>query len=56
MTEGIGKTGVVGVLKNGEGPTVWYRADMDANAVREAIDLPYAAKINNANLMVAKSM
>ncbi|MGL6148143.1 MAG: hypothetical protein ACRC1V_06710, partial [Plesiomonas sp.] len=44
VTEGIGKTGVVGVLKNGEGPTVWYRADMDANAVREAIDLPYAAK------------
>lgn len=44
VTEGIGKTGVVGVLKNGEGPTVWYRADMDANAVREAIDLPYTAK------------
>ncbi|WP_435135282.1 amidohydrolase [Plesiomonas shigelloides] len=44
VTEGIGKTGVVGVLKNGEGPTVWYRADMDANAVREAVDLPYAAK------------
>ncbi|HAD42659.1 amidohydrolase [Plesiomonas shigelloides] len=44
VTEGIGKTGVVGVLKNGEGPTVWYRADMDANTVREAVDLPYAAK------------
>ncbi|MGL5007886.1 MAG: amidohydrolase [Plesiomonas sp.] len=43
VTEGIGKTGVVGVLKNGSGPTVWYRADMDANAVREETGLPYAA-------------
>jgi amidohydrolase len=44
VTEGIGKTGVVGVLKNGAGPTVWFRADMDSNAVREATGLPYAAK------------
>ncbi|MCX7207942.1 MAG: amidohydrolase [Proteobacteria bacterium] len=44
VTEGIGKTGVVGVLKNGEGPTVWFRADMDSNAVRETTGLPYAAK------------
>jgi amidohydrolase len=44
VTEGIGKTGVVGVLNNGAGPTVWFRADMDANAVREATGLPYAAK------------
>jgi hippurate hydrolase len=43
VTEGIGKTGVVGVLKNGPGPTVWFRADMDSNAVREATGLPYAA-------------
>ncbi|MGL6118442.1 amidohydrolase [Plesiomonas sp.] len=43
VTEGIGKTGVVGVFKNGNGPTVWYRADMDANAVREETGLPYAA-------------
>ena len=41
--EGIGKTGVVGVLKNGPGPTVWFRADMDSNAVREATGLPWAA-------------
>lgn len=44
VTEGIAKTGVVGVFKNGAGPTVWFRADMDANAVREATGLPYAAK------------
>ena len=43
VTEGVGKTGVVGVLKNGAGPTVWFRADMDSNAVREATGLPYAA-------------
>ena len=42
---GIGKTGVVGVLKNGAGPTVMYRADMDANAVEEATGLPYASKL-----------
>ncbi len=43
VTEGIGQTGVVGVLKNGPGPVVWFRADMDANAVREETGLPYAA-------------
>jgi amidohydrolase len=45
VTEGVGKTGVVGVLKNGPGPTVWFRADMDSNAVHEATGLPYAATI-----------
>jgi len=43
VTEGIAKTGVVGVLKNGEGPTVWYRADMDALQVREETGFDYAA-------------
>ena len=44
VTTGIGKTGVVGVLKNGPGPTLWYRADMDANGgVRETTGLPWAA-------------
>ncbi len=43
VTEGIGTTGVVGVLANGPGPTVWFRADMDSNSVREATGLPYAA-------------
>lgn len=42
---GIGKTGVVGVYRNGPGPTVMYRADMDANAVEEATGLPYASKV-----------
>jgi hippurate hydrolase len=35
VTEGIGQTGVVAVLKNGEGPTVLLRADMDGLPVTE---------------------
>ena len=42
---GIGKTGVVGILRNGPGPVVMYRADMDANAVEEATGLDYASKV-----------
>ena len=42
---GIGKTGVVGILRNGPGPVVMYRADMDANAVEEATGLAYASKV-----------
>ncbi len=41
VTEKIGITGVAGVLKNGDGPIVMYRADMDCNAVLELTDLPY---------------
>src|ERR1700684_3489625 len=43
VTTGVGKTGVVGVLRNGEGPTVMMRADMDALPIREATGLPYAS-------------
>jgi hippurate hydrolase len=43
VTEGIGKTGVVGVMSNGPGPTAWLRADMDCNEVRETTGLPWAA-------------
>lgn len=42
---GIAQTGVVGILRNGAGPTVMYRADMDANAVEEATGLPYESKV-----------
>lgn len=41
--EGVGKTGVVGVLRNGEGPVVWLRADMDALPVPEQTGLEYAS-------------
>lgn len=40
---GVGGTGVVGVLANGEGPTVLLRADMDALPVEEATGLDYAS-------------
>ena len=41
--EGIGGTGVVGMLRNGDGPTVLLRADMDALPVREETGLAYAS-------------
>ena len=44
VTTGLGKTGVVGLLRNGEGPTVMLRADMDALPVEEATGLPYTSK------------
>lgn len=44
VTPGIGGTGVVGVLRNGSGPTLWYRADMDANGgLIETTGFDYAA-------------
>ena len=45
VTTGIGGTGVVGLLKNGDGPTVMLRADMDALPVTEATGLPYASTV-----------
>jgi len=44
VTTGVGKTGVVGLLRNGDGPTVMLRADMDALPIQEATGLPYASK------------
>lgn len=43
--EGIGGTGVVGILRNGPGPTVLLRADMDALPVREDTGLDYASTV-----------
>lgn len=43
VTEGVGQTGVVGVLERGTGPTVLLRADMDALPVAEETGLPYAS-------------
>src|SRR5215472_12262483 len=45
VTTGVGKTGVVGLLRNGDGPTVMLRADMDALPVKEATGLDYASKV-----------
>src|SRR5256885_5807339 len=45
VTTGVGKTGVVGLLRNGDGPTVMLRADMDALPVKEKTGLPYASTV-----------
>ena len=49
VTRGIGGTGVVATLSNGEGPTVLLRADIDALPVREATGLAYASSAMAVN-------
>jgi amidohydrolase len=44
VTIGVGGTGVVGVLHNGQGPTVLLRADMDALPVEEIEKVPYRSR------------
>jgi metal-dependent amidase/aminoacylase/carboxypeptidase family protein len=43
VTEGVGGTGVVGLLRNGDGATVLLRADMDALPIKESTGLAYAS-------------
>jgi amidohydrolase len=43
VTEGVGGTGVVGILANGAGPTVLVRADLDGLPLKEQSGLPYAS-------------
>ncbi len=43
VTEGVGGYGIVGILKNGQGPTILYRTDMDALPMAEKTGLPYAS-------------
>ncbi|GJL79976.1 MAG: putative amidohydrolase [Nitrospinaceae bacterium] len=43
VTHPVGGTGLVGVLKNGKGPTVMLRTDLDALPVKEQTGLPYAS-------------
>ncbi|WP_067677691.1 amidohydrolase [Nocardia miyunensis] len=45
VTTGVGGTGVVGVLRNGDGPVVLMRADFDALPVAEKTGLPYASSV-----------
>src|SRR5688572_33483171 len=45
VTEKVGKTGVVAVMKNGPGPTLMLRADMDGLPIVEQTGLPYASKV-----------
>ncbi len=49
VTERVGGYGVVAVMKNGRGPTVLVRADMDALPVEEKTGLAYASKVRTKN-------
>jgi hippurate hydrolase len=57
VTERVGKYeradlvgyGVVAVMKNGDGPTVWVRTDLDALPVEEKTGLPYASRVKTRN-------
>ena len=43
VTEGVGKTGIVAVMRNGDGPTIMLRTDMDGLPVTEQTGLPFAS-------------
>lgn len=45
VTRNVGGFGVVGIMKNGAGPTVLVRSDLDALPIVEKTDLPYASKV-----------
>ncbi len=49
VTTGVGGHGVVGVLKNGAGPTILLRTDLDALPVKEQTGLPYASTVRATN-------
>lgn len=49
VTEHVGGTGVVGLLRNGDGPVVMLRADFDALPVKEETGLPYASTVREAD-------
>lgn len=46
VTEHVGGTGIVGVLRNGSGPTIMLRTELDALPVEEKTGLPYASKVH----------
>ena len=50
VTRNIGKTGLVGLMRNGKGPTLMIRADMDGLPVLEKSGLDYASKATQVNL------
>jgi amidohydrolase len=45
VTEHVGGTGIVAILKNGAGPTIMLRTELDALPVEEKTGLPYASKV-----------
>jgi hippurate hydrolase len=55
VTEGIGRTGVVGLLRNGAGPVVMLRGDMDALPIKEQTGVDYASEVLKPHQMEAES-
>lgn len=49
VSRNVGGHGVVGLLRNGDGPTVLLRGDMDALPVEEKTELPYASRVRTAD-------
>ena len=49
VTTEVGKTGVVGIFRNGDGPTVMLRADMDALPIKESTGLSYASAVTGTD-------
>jgi hippurate hydrolase len=49
VTTGVGGTGVVAILRNGPGPTVMLRTELDALPVQEKTSLPFASKVTTKN-------
>ena len=49
VTEHVGGTGIVAILKNGAGPTVMLRTELDALPVEEKTGLPYASQVHTKN-------
>jgi amidohydrolase len=50
VTTGVGRTGIVGLLKNGTGPTVMLRTELDALPVAEKTGAPFASTVVTKNL------
>jgi amidohydrolase len=50
VTTGVGGTGVVGVLRNGNGPTVLLRTELDGLPIEEKTGLPYASTVKTVDV------
>jgi len=50
VSTGVGKTGIVALMKNGTGPTVMLRTELDALPVAEKTGLPFASSVTTKNI------
>ena len=49
VTTGVGKTGIVAILRNGQGPTAMLRTELDALPVEEKTGAPFASRVTTKN-------